>query len=548
MSYAAGQTAPPGQERPDPREFLRLLWRRKWILLACLTLIPAAVFLYSEQLGKTYESATVLQVQASAADTTGPVTGSFTAPTSSPQHGKTMAALIETSGVADQAARILKRPEGSLRGAVAAEADEDTGFIVVTASAGGAKEAAKVANAFGKAVRVTRTRQGVRQVDAAIRSVENTLEEPARGETVTPELLTEELQRLRALRVAQDQNTQVIEPAQPPASAVSPKPGRNAIVSLFVAILIAAGLVAFLERMDRAVREPKELERLTGTPVMARVPASAFPGGEPDPRIPVVFETLRDSLTFFNVDDALSTVVVISPLKGEGKTTVAANLGVAFVGADQRVVLVDTDLRNPQLGRRMGLENSPGLTDALMGTDPESLLQSVEPFEGRLRVLAAGSQTPNAPELLGSARMASLLEQLAADSDIVIVDTAPLLVVSDAYGLLERASGLVGVARLEQTPRDAVKDMLEVATTARGQLLGMVATGGREETGYRYGYSYGYAYGEAPTAVDSPVTLSATNGHVEGDLGQLPASLPTPQDPAPTRTGLGDRVRQLFRS
>jgi Mrp family chromosome partitioning ATPase len=177
----------------------------------------------------------------------------------------------------------------------------------------------------------------------------------------------------------------------------------------------------------------------------------------------------------------------------------------------------------------MGLENSPGLSEALMGTDPESLLQSVEPFEGRLRVLTAGSQSPNPSELLGSARMASLLEQLAADSDIVIVDTAPLLVVSDAYGLLERTSGLVGVARLEQTPSDAVKDMVEVATTAGGRLFGMVATGGREETGYRYGYSYGYTYGAAPAPLDSPLPPNATNGHVDGQVpapGQTSTSRP----------------------
>jgi Mrp family chromosome partitioning ATPase len=144
--------------------------------------------------------------------------------------------------------------------------------------------------------------------------------------------------------------------------------------------------------------------------------------------------------------------------------------------------------------------------------------------------------------------MGTVLEQLAADSDIVIVDTAPLLVVSDAYGLLERASGLVGVARLEQTPRDAVKDMLEVVTTAGGRLLGVVATGGREEAGYRYGYSYGYAYGEAPASSDSPLPTAATNGQVDRDVSPPPAPVQAaPQEPGPPQTGLGDRVRQFFR-
>jgi capsular exopolysaccharide synthesis family protein len=546
MSQPDGQMAPAGPESADPRAFLRLLWRRKWILLACLTLIPAAAYLYSEQLDKTYESTTMVQVHPSAADATS-LTGDLTELAPGENHILTMAALIETSGVADQAARILERPEGSLRGAVSAQPDKEVGFIAITARGGTAQEAARIASAFADAVRLTRKRQGIRRVDAAIASLQAQLDEA--GDAVTRVELSDQLNRLRALRVAQGQNIQVIEPATPAASPVSPKPGRNALVALIAALLIAAVLVAFLERMDRTVREPKDLEKLTGTPVLARVPASAFPGGEPDPRIPVVFETLRDSLTFFNVDDALPTVVIISPLKGEGKTTVAANLGVAFAQGGERAVLVDADLRNPQLGPRMGLEDSPGLSEALMGTDPRSLLQPIEPFEGRLRMLTAGTQTPNPSGMLRSARMASVLEQLAADCDIVIIDTAPLLVVSDAYGLLERSSGLVGVARLEQTPRDAVKDMVEVATTAGGRLLGTVATGGREETGYRYGYSYGYTYGAAgPPPPDSPLPPNASNGHVEGDLGAVPppAHAPRPAPPPPPPR-LGDRVRQLFR-
>jgi capsular exopolysaccharide synthesis family protein len=546
MSEPASQVGPSGPEASDPREFLRLLWRRKWVLLACLTLIPAAVFFYSESLGKTYESTTVIQVQASAADANSLI-GDFTALAPAEADITKMGALIETSGVADEAARILGRPEGSLRGAVTARPDEEVGFITITARAGSAQEAARVANAFADAVRIIRKRQALSRVDAAIASLQAQLDELGAGSISRQELL-DQRNRLQALRVAQGQNIQVIEPAVPPAGAVSPKPGRNALIGFIAAILIAAALVAFLERLDRTVREPKDLEKLTNTPLLARVPTSAFPSGEPDPRIPVVFETLRDGLTFFNVDDALPTVVVISPLKGEGKTTVVANLGVAYAQGGERVVLVDADLRSPQLGPRMGVKGSAGLTDALMGTDPRSLLWSVEPFEDRLRVLPAGSQTPNPSGLLRSARMGTVLEQLAADSDIVIVDTAPLLVVSDAYGLLERASGVVGVGRLEETPREAVKDMLEVVNTAGGRLLGVVATGGREEAGYRYGYSYGYAYGEAPASSDSALPTAATNGHVDRDVSPPPAPVqPAHQAPASTQPRLGDRVRQLFR-
>ena len=530
-----GHMTHPVQEGPDPREFLRLLWRRKWILILCVTLIPLATYVISNRLTKTYEASTLVQLQSAAVDQSGPVTGDLAAaaPTVSPS----LAAIIPTSGVADQAARILHLPKGSLRGSARAESDEDTGFIKITGIAGTAERSAQVANAFTAAVRLTRTRQGVQKIDQGIQSAQSDLDSLSPSDTVGRQEAGQRLARLRTLRGAQGQNLQVIEPASPPASFISPKPKRNAMLALVAALLIGAALVAFAERLDRRIREPKQLEELTGAPLLARIPPTAFPGAPPDPQVPIVFQALRDSLTYFNVDRTLTSLAVISPLKGEGKTTAATHLAVSFARAGKRVILVDADLRNPQAGARMGVERAPGLSDVLMGGAPEDALREVEGTDGHLLVLPGGTVTPNPSEMLGSARMSWLLARLSEMCDLIIIDTAPVLVVSDAFPLLGQVSGIVALARLEQTPRDAVRRMVEVALTAGGRVLGMVATGGqlREDYTGGYGYGYGYGYGEpVPTPEHTtPPAPGATNGSGPGQ---------------PVAAGPSGWVRRVFRS
>ena len=509
----------------DPREFFRLLWRRKWIILLCLVLIPLAAYVYSDRLTKTYESSTIIQVQGTATDT-----GIFAGqdlPTGTPNSDK-IAALVETSGVADQASRILGEPPGSVRGAITAEANEKTEFITITATAGSGARAAEIANAVARGLRATREKAGIRRVDAAIANVEKELTDLPASERLQRSQLSERLQGLRALRAAQAENMQVIEPAAVPSSPVSPRPKRNAILAFVVALLIAAGTAALAERLDRRLHDSRDVERLTGTPLLAQIPSSAFPGAAPDPQLPIVFQTLRDSLTYFNVDQRLASLLVISPLKGDGKTSVSTNLAVAFARAGKQVILLDADLRSPQVATRMGTPPTPGLSEVISGSsDIQDALTEIEPFNSYLRVLPGGSIPPNPSEMLGSARMSTILAELSEMSDLVLIDSAPVLVVSDAFPLFEQVAGIVGVSRLEQTPREAVTRAIEVASSAGGRVLGMVATGAKQPGD---GYGYGYAYGEMPTAAADPHFLAASGG------GQT------------TGKPVTRRVRQFFRS
>jgi capsular exopolysaccharide synthesis family protein len=542
----------PAQE--DPRAFFRVLWRRKWILLLCITLIPAAAYVYSERLTKTYEASVLMQVQANAVDGGLPVTGDFVS--AGTTNTATIARLIETDGVADEASRLMGDPSGSLRGAIQATDDEDTGLITITATATDPERAARVANTFARAVRVTRRRQGIRRVDAAIGNVQEELDDLPPNELIQREQLSENLQGLRTLRAAQGQNAQVVQPATPPASPVSPNPERNTLLALVAALLIGAGAVALAERLDRRIHDPRDLERLTGTPLLARVPTSAFPGAAPDVQLPIVFQTLRDSLTYFNLDVPLTSLLVMSPIKGDGKTSVATHLAVAYARAGKRVILLDADLRSPQVAARMGGDPSPGLSEVLTGgAETEEALQSIEPFESYLRILAGGSVPPNPSEMLGSARMTSVLAQLTDLCDLVLIDTAPLLVVSDAFPLLDQVAGIVGVARLDQTNRDAIERAIEVSVKAGGRVLGMVATGGKpgESYGYGYGYRYGKSYGQAPDSTAAPPVprggvLTNANGNAASEAGVAAGSQEPEAGSRGPETRRGRRVRPFFRS
>jgi receptor protein-tyrosine kinase len=288
----------------------------------------------------------------------------------------------------------------------------------------------------------------------------------------------------------------VIEPATPAAAPISPNPGRNARIALVLALLIAAGLVPLLNALDRRLRTPEELEELSDAPLLGSIPDEAFPGHGSGPYVHEAFQTLRAGLTYFNIDRTLGSVLIASPTRGDGKTTVAANLSLALAQDGRNVIAVDCDLRRPQLAKRLGVADQVnfGLDSVLIDRRGvgEALVE-VEVEGGRLRLLPGGSP-PNPSVLLGSDRMRSLLARLRENADMVIIDTPPLLSVSDAIPLQEQVSGTVVVARIDYTSRDGVRKAGAFISTAGGSVLGLVATGVQIGGVGGYAYAYGYGY------------------------------------------------------
>jgi len=495
------------QEGLDFRQWWALIRRRKWLLLAIVVVLPVGVYYVSSKLPKTYEARATVKVL--------PTGASVLSGVSARSEIGEARTLIKTTVVARRAAALLHRPPSAAAALAShvtvtpANPEESGGnFFAITATSSNANEAADIANAFARALKQFRTARAVAEINHTIRTLEG---QSTESETETSGAFDKELQQQRLLRASQSITTQIVEKASPPAAPISPKPKRNAVMALIVALLVAAGLAPLLDRFDRRVRDPGELEDILGAPVLAVVSDDAFPGHPPNYHVREAFETLRASLTYFNVDRTLSSLVVASPIPQDGKTTVAINLAIAYALDERDVILIDGDMRRPQVAARLGKEVSAGLDSVLVGDKTlDETLSYVDVGAGRLRILPGAAPPPNPAVLLGSQRMRMLLAELSEQVDMVVVDTPGLLACSDAIPLFSQVSGSVLVARLDRTPQDVVRRTKQVIASAGGTVLGSVATGARNGGIYGY-YNYEgyYGYYGAPNGAND---TEAPNG------------------------------------
>ena len=204
------------------------------------------------------------------------------------------------------------------------------------------------------------------------------------------------------------------------------------------------------------------------------------------------------------------TVIVTSADAAEGKTATTVNLARALVAAGKRVVLVDLDLRHPDIHHWFGLKNDIGVTDILLDRRPlNECLQYIEIDAGEsgsrkpLYVLATGPKVDNPAELLGAGRTALMLDALAPQADIVLIDTPPVLLVADTLVIGRMVAGAILVVETKRTPTPAVQHAKDALIRNQTRLLGLVLNkyvprdAGSDGYGYGYGYSYGYGYGPA---------------------------------------------------
>jgi tyrosine-protein kinase len=525
----------------DLRAYLRILWRWKLLFLAFVVLFPVGAYLIVSQEQKVYEASVLLQentlpVNTSIVGTNTNVPAPSAVATSQSLAG--LARLIETPGVARLAVGHLSTPmtASALLGSVSATADTNTGFIDVLAKASNPRLAAEIANAFGAAVVSLRTAQADGLIGTTISKLQAQMASLKPNDPSLHQMYIQ-LAQLRALLAAQNSNAQVLEAATPNDTPVSPKTSKAVLLGLIAGILLGLGAVSLAEALDRRIRHPEDLEELTGLRLLAVVPRTAFSSATPGGHGDEAFHMLRSALMFFNVDHPVSTVLVSSPLKGDGKTTVATRLAIAAAQAGRDVILIDADLRRPQASTRLGVGGDAvrpghGLAGVLSGQS--SLEDSLVPVEtepddgadkallpqelqGGLRVLPAGGTPPNPSELLASQRMKELLSQTAEMADMVIVDTNPLLSVSDSLPLFDAVSGVVLVARLNQTSKDALRRLQTTIAHTSAVVFGIVATDGAAGPfgGYGYGYGY-YGYGT------SYASTGNGNGHKTGLRARVP--------------------------
>jgi polysaccharide biosynthesis transport protein len=312
-------------------------------------------------------------------------------------------------------------------------------------------------------------------------------------------LLTQQ-KELTVVANSRQNNVQVIEHADVPKVPYAPNPKREWLNAMMAGIVVAFGLAFGIEYLDDTVKTPEDITRRLRVPLLGLVPAIR---GD---RVPVLTETvphdfgeafrsLRTSLVFTSGSEHTRVVAVTSSQPLEGKTTTAANLALALALGGARVLLIDADMRRPGLHKTLGMENGIGLSHLLVGQARvrDAIQKTPEP---NLLVITAGRTPPNPSELLASERMNSFLLNLQhGPFDWVIVDTPPVLAVTDAVILAPKVSGVVFVIGSEMTRRAHAERALETLRSSRPRALTAVLNRvDFDRNKYYYSRYYGYQY------------------------------------------------------
>jgi capsular exopolysaccharide synthesis family protein len=325
-----------------------------------------------------------------------------------------------------------------------------------------------------------------------------------------------------------------------PTVPATPTVKRNLALGLLLGLTLGIVLAVLRDMLDTKVRSEVDIQKVTDASVIARI------GYDDDaPQHPLIvqssphshrseaFRRLRTNLQFLDIEDRPKTIVVTSSLPGEGKSTTAINLAITLADSGSRVALIDADLRRPSIAEYMGLEGEVGLTTVLIGQ--AAITDAIQPWgNGSLHVLTSGQVPPNPSELLGSRSMANLLEQLASQYDMVLIDTPPLLPVTDAAILATITGGALVVAAADTVQRQQLADGLGSLDDVDARVLGVVLNRLKGKQGDAYSY-YDYASTETRAGSESKQTRTATSDPTQ-QSDSLAGKGPSPSQSDPGHT------------
>jgi len=517
------------------KHFLQLLWRWSWLVVLLMSMAGTAAYALSKRTTPIYQASTTLMISQTAANG---AAADLNALRTSEELAGTYAALLRMRPVMEAVIanlkintnpdRLAKNLHVSLIG--------DTQLVVVTVEDADPQGAADIANEVVRvfsqqnrelqASRYAATKQNLQQelsrIQAEINDAQNTLD--ALESATTPEqkirrnqlraLIDQErssyttvLKSYEQVRVTVAQtldNLNVVEPARPETAPVRPKTSLNILLAALVAAMIGVGLVYIFGYLDDSVKSSEELERLIDVPTLASIPRIG--GGDfpdklivaTDSKSPIAetYRMLRTNIDFATIDRPIRTIVVTSSRPSEGKTITIANLGVALAQTGKRVILVDADLRRPTLHKYFEQTNMRGVTTALLRHSEDSVSDHLMPSGvHNLRLMPSGPLPPNPAELLGSQRMATLIEELSMQADVVLFDSPPLLAVVDGALLSHVCDATLLVALAGVTRADALRSSKDHLLQSGARLLGTVFN---QVSAAHGGYYQAYYISETP--------------------------------------------------
>ncbi len=458
----------------DLMTHFRVILSNWWRILLASLLVAAAVFLFEARKADVYRARTVLNVQSGnvVPGQTQSVNDSFWASTYA-RYGGTQYVVsrgVKASGLDMSTSTALDR--------VSVESSGETGFIVVSATGPTRRSAEALARGMGLALvrfvgdqqsnALQRDLQSLNEQMTLLQSQLSTLPEgPAR--TAVQRNFDALVGAAAERRIKPTQQIFVLSGAKAPSSPVSPQPARSAILAFAVALVVIGELTvlghAVGDRFNRG-DDTADVARLTGLPVLARIP-----NGDDD-EVVEAFRSLRTNLVLLDGAGHPRSVAFVSANPGAGKTFTAVHLARSAADLEEKVVLVDGDMRRPAVHERTGVEREPGLREVLQGADVAASLRRVE-GSSFLRVLPSGGATDDPSAVLGTRAFRHVLDALRAVR-LVVVDTPPASLFSDATAVASQCDAAVFVIDVQTSRRREVRSALESLGQAGVNLVGVV--------------------------------------------------------------------------
>jgi Mrp family chromosome partitioning ATPase/capsular polysaccharide biosynthesis protein len=523
------------------------IWRRKWVILAVGILVGLGTFLYYKHQRPHYGATTQLYLGAGAEEQL-PLSGAAVKKSSAPE-GKTQAVLIN-SPIIKQAVHDRLRKEkktkavkAALKGKTKAKATEKSEFITISSEARNAKGAVLLANLTAQtyvrrengnyrhsvesAISLARRQRRRIETGQELRAAEQGAIAKKAGKVTTNSKTSTSI----TLQIAQLSSkinqlesslgiVNVRQLTQAKSRKLSTSPKKNAVFGFIIGLLLAAFAAYALARLDNRLRTVADIEAAFQTQILTALPVVRRPivHGDGPPRPSKLLldpaQRLSTAVQMATVPGpdgprAPRTILLVSAQSGDGKSTVASNLGLVLRDAGAAVAIVEADLRRPTLARLLGLGAQTGLAEVLSGrlrldeafqlvggggasgaeTGPP-VATMVRPQVGGSASVLVGGVADNPSLLLSGAGMADTLSAVARDYDYVLVDAPPPLEVSDAMALLGLVDAIVIVARAGQTRSVAASRLVQVlARTPSAPVLGVVANGLAQKDIKRYGFS-----------------------------------------------------------
>jgi len=488
--------------------YFALFWHWGWLLILTTVLAGSAAFITSKLIIPIYQASTLILVNPAPASTTQDYTSLIAGQALAQTYVQLVTARPILEGVITKLGLSIS-PDDLIKD-ITSKVVGTTQLIQVNVEDRDPRRAAQIANALIAEFSDQNMAEQASRYAASKLSLENQLTQLQQQIQNTNQVLTDLasdpsrqserdqlnltlaqyqqsyanlLQSYEQLRLAETQSISTIvqkEPAIPPEKPIRPKTMRDTILASFVGLMLGAGIVFLIEAMDDTLKGPEDVNRKLGLPVLGFIAThkaqetKLITVSEPLSPISEAFRSLRTNLQYASVDQPLRSVMVTSPSPADGKSTIAGNLAVIIAQAGRHVVLLDADLRRPMIHKLLRISNRAGLSGFF--TEAEfSLNGNIRRTEvPNLGAITTGDLPPNPSELLASDKMTKILEQICNLADFVVLDTPPVLVVTDAAVLASKVDGVLLVVKPGVSKLQACKQAIEQLKIVGAHILGVV--------------------------------------------------------------------------